>query len=71
MFFHRPEKVKDYDRSKWKPVIRVSICTGEMTACFQSVSGHELREVMAVHDEKDVEEFRGEYGIREEIERVY
>ena len=31
----KPREKKAYDPARWKPVIRCSICTGEMAAGFK------------------------------------
>ena len=71
MFFRKKVKKETYDRELLKPVIRVSICTGEQTAGFKELKGGKFREVMLIRDDEDLEEFKERYGINEEIERIY
>lgn len=74
MFWNRKPKQpkKTFDRSKRRPVIRMSICTGEQTACFQELETGKLNEVMLLRDSQDKAAFMAEYGIREEeLEIVY
>lgn len=68
MFWNRRPKqpVKTFDRTKKRPVIRASICTGEQVACFQDVATGRLEEILLLRDDKDKAAFLAEYGIREE-----
>lgn len=64
---HKPKQSpKTFDRSKKRPVIRASICTGEQTACFQDMETGKLNEVMLLRDAEDKAAFMAEYGIQEE-----
>lgn len=65
------EPRRAYDPALLKPVIRASICTGEKTAGFRDLKTGKIREVMVIHGAADLEAFRREYGIDEEIETVY
>ena len=70
MFFHRKEP-KCYDQENLEPVIRVSICTGEKTACFRNRHTGRIFEIMKISSAADLEEFRAEYGIVGEIRETY
>ena len=69
MLFKKEKKT--YDPSIKRPVIRVSICTGEQTAGFQDLETGKFTEVMLIRNEKDLNEFRKLYGIDGEIEKIY
>ena len=70
--FVRKEKVKGYDRDNLKPVIRVSICTGEQVAGFRNIHTGKFSEDMLIRDSRDLAEFRKLYGLsEEELEREY
>ncbi|MBO4456541.1 MAG: aspartate dehydrogenase [Butyrivibrio sp.] len=73
MFFGKKIKKeqKTYDKENQKPVIRASICTGEMVACFKDLRTGELQEIMLVKDESDIEDFMQQYGITERPEKIY
>ncbi|MCD8147182.1 MAG: aspartate dehydrogenase [Clostridiales bacterium] len=74
MFWNRKPKTepKTFDRTKKRPVIRASICTGEQTACFQNLETGKLEEIMLLRTPADRAEFLNTYGIREEeLETVY
>ncbi len=71
MWFRKKEKKMSYDPSLKKPVIRVSICTGERTAGFQQLPHGKFEEVMLIRNQRDLDEFRERYGISGEIERIY
>ena len=38
MFFRKKTEKRSYDRSRQKPVIRASICTGEQVAGFKDLT---------------------------------
>ncbi len=74
MFWNRKPKPepKPFDRTKKRPVIRASICTGEQTACFQNLETGKLEEIMLLRTPADRAEFLATYGIREEeLETIY
>jgi hypothetical protein len=70
MFF-RHKKTKQWDASQWKPVIRVSICTGEETAGFENRKSHVFKEVCLIRNASDLQAFQQEYGIRDPIEKIF
>ncbi|MBR2853655.1 MAG: aspartate dehydrogenase [Clostridia bacterium] len=53
------------------PVIRCSICTGEQVAGFKRKKDGTFEEVMLLRDEGDLRQFREQYGIKGEIEKIY
>ena len=71
MLFRRKNEQKTYDRENQKPVIRVSICTGEQTAGFQDIHTKKFEEVMLIRNDADLERFKTQYGITETIEKIY
>ncbi len=71
IFFRKTDKKKTFDRENKKPVIRVSICTGEQVAGFRDVHTGKFEEVMLLKDDKDMAEFKKIYDIQGEIEKIY
>ena len=68
--FGRKER-PSYDHENLIPAIRSSICTGERVIGFKDkVSGH-FSEVALIRSDKDIDNFRKEYGIFGEIEVFY
>lgn len=67
--FHFKKKenmeVKIYSPEKYKPVIKCSICTGEMAAGFKDLASGKFEEVMLIRGEGDLEEFKMRYGLSE------
>ena len=53
----------EYNREKFKPVIRSSICTGEKVAGFKDVNTGKFTEIMLIRDNKDLDEFLTKYDI--------
>ena len=62
---------KSYDRAYMKPVIRASICTGEQVAGFKDIRTGKIEEIMLIKCPEDLENFKGMYGITEEIAKEY
>ena len=52
-------------------MIRSSICTGEKVAGFRDLQTGHVEEVMLIKNEKDLQQFRSEYGITGNIEVIY
>lgn len=64
MFGKRKQQLQ-YDKSKKKPVIRASICTGERVAGFKDLETGKFEDIMLIVNEKDLRKFRDQYGIEE------
>ena len=56
---------KSYDPETQRPVLRCSICTGEQVAGFKDIRSGKFEEVMLIRDKNDLDDFMGQYGIRE------
>ena len=61
----------EYDRIKYQPVLRSSICTGEQVAGFKDLQTGKIEEIMLLQCPEDLEKFRKMYGITGEIEKEY
>ena len=62
---------RTYDHNRYVPVIRSSICTGEKVAGFRDIQTGHVEEVMLIQNERDLQQFRTEYGISGTIETIY
>ncbi len=71
MFFRKNTVRKTYDRDNQKPVLKCSICNGEQVAGFLNVHNNVFVDVMLIRDHDDLERFKAQYGISEEIEKIY
>ena len=71
MFFRKKTEKRSYDRSRQKPVIRASICTGEQVAGFKDLTTGAFEEVMLIRDQDDLALFKATYDIVGEIEKIY
>ena len=60
-----------YDRENQMPVVRCSICNGEKVAGFRNIHTGAFSEIMLIRTDSDLEKFRSEYGISEEIRYIY
>lgn len=70
-FFKKKIAVLNYDKKTKKPVIRSSICNGEMVACLKDIHTGKMEEVMLIKNPSDLEKFKAMYGIEEEIPKEY
>ena len=70
MRFRKP-KTPQYDAERLLPVIRQSICTGEKTAGFQDLESGRFLEVMLIRTQRDLDDFRAQYGIEGTIKTIY
>ena len=79
MFFMKKSKKTDashkkamaYDPALQEPVLRCSICTSEQVAGFRDKKTGVFTDVMLIRSPADLESFRAQYGIQEEIRRIY
>ena len=71
MFFKKKTVTKSYDKENKKPVIKASICNGEQVAGFQDIHTGNFEEVMLIRDSEDLFQFKSEYGIEGDIEKIY
>ena len=72
MFFTRKKlRQETYDPGLKKPMIRVSICTGEKVAGFVYHADGHFEEVALLRSEQDLQEFKDRYGITGEIGKFY
>ena len=61
-----------YDKEKQRPVIRVSICTGEKVAGFVDIKSGKFTDVMLIKTDRDMKEFCKDYGVDpEKIEKIW
>ena len=57
------QKDSPFSPEQYEPVIRSSICTGEMTACMRNRETGKLHEVMLIRTPEDLELFGQRYGV--------
>ncbi len=68
----RKKKVStvEYDRERYQPIIRQSICTGEQAGGLKDRQTGRFEEVMLIRGERDLEQFKQMYGV-EEVDKEY
>ena len=71
MFGRKRRPAYAYDPAAEKPVLRVSICTGETAAGFLELSTGKFREVCLIRRPEDLETFKKQYGLKEDPEKTY
>ncbi len=69
--FPQHTKKQEFDPENYTPVIRVSICTGEKVAGFKDKNTGQIREVMLIRSDRDIQLFREKYNITDKIAKVY
>lgn len=70
--FNKKLQKEPYDRSKEKPVIHASICTGEKVAGFKDLQTGKFHEVMVIRNNSDLQFFMQKYNVAEsEIVKEY
>ena len=69
--FGKKRKKKSYDQANQKPVIKSSICTGEQVAGFQNIHTGSFEDVRLIRGREDLEDFKNQYGITGDIEKIY
>ncbi len=70
MFFQKIPQKKSYNKETQLPIIKCSICTGEQVAGFKDIHTGKFEEVMLIKDGKDLDWFKGIYGV-DEIQKEY
>lgn len=66
MFWKKKIKKEVYDKENCKPVIKVSICTGEQVAGFKNKHTGRFEEIMLIRNREDKIIFMEKYDINEE-----
>ena len=69
--FRKKSKQLTYDSINKKPIIKASICNGEQVAGFKDINSGKFEEVMLIRGASDLEMFKKQYGINEEITKEY
>lgn len=62
--------VRQFEKEKYKPVLKCSICTGEQVAGFKDIHSGKFEEVMLIRNAKELETFMKIYDVKE-IVREY
>ena len=71
MFGREKIKTKSYDPAIQKPVIKCSICNGEQVAGFVDVHTGTFSDVSLIRCDEDLRKFKEQYGITQEIGKIY
>ena len=69
--FKKKTKVYSYDKERMKPVIKISICTGEQVAGFKDIHTGKIEDIMLVRTAADIQKFKEMYGIEGSIDKEY
>lgn len=70
--FKKRRLKESYDAKNQRPIIRVSICTGEQVAGFKDKNTGKFTEIMLIQNSKDMDEFLERYDISaDEISKEY
>ncbi len=71
MFFKKKAVKKTYDRDNQKPVLNCSICNGEQVAGFVNIHTNVFEDLMLIKSQEDLKVFKEQYGILDELEKIY
>ncbi|MBR0400256.1 MAG: aspartate dehydrogenase [Mogibacterium sp.] len=72
LFGKKKNLVPLIDRSRGEAVLRCSICSGEQVLCFEEAGTGELRELMLVRSQADIDDFCRANGLSaSDIRKVY
>ena len=69
--FRKKSKQLTYDSINKKPIIKASRCNGEQVAGCKDIHSGKCEEVMLIRGSADLELFKQQYGITEEIGKEY
>ena len=61
---------EQFDKEKFRAVLRCSICTGEQVAGFKDIHTGEFHDVMLIKGDADLVEFKRNYGV-DEVTKEY
>ena len=67
----KKQEKMDFDRELLRPVIQVSICTGEQTAGFQNRKTGKFTEIQLIRDPEDLQAFMDRYSLEKIPEKEY
>lgn len=70
MLFRKKTIKVDYDRERYQPIIRQSICTGEQVGGLKDNQTGRFEETMLIRGERDLEQFKQMYDV-EKVEKEY
>ena len=72
LFSRKKETPPQFPPEQYEPVLRCRICTGEQVACMRNRATGQLRELMLVRSDEDLEEFCRTYSVkREAVRKIY
>ena len=69
--FRKKTEKKTYDKEHQKPVLKCSICTGEQVAGFLDIHTERFEDVMLIKSDDDLKLFKEQYGIAQDIQKIY
>ena len=69
-FGRKKNRIEEYDRENWRPVLKCSICNGEQVAGFENIHTGVFKEQMLIRNNRELDEFKERYGIKE-IKKIY
>ncbi|MCI8562858.1 MAG: aspartate dehydrogenase [Lachnospiraceae bacterium] len=69
-FGKKKNRIEEYDRENWRPVLKCSICNGEQVAGFENIHTGVFKEQMLIRNNRELDEFKDRYGIKE-IKKIY
>lgn len=72
LFSRKKPSLPSFPAEEFEPLLRQSICTGEVTACVRERATGHLREVQLIRTREDLEEFCAACGADpDKIKTIY
>jgi hypothetical protein len=71
MLFRKKKPHQTYDPEMKRPVLKCSICNGEQVAGFKDIHSGVFEEIMLIRNDSDLQEFKRQYDITGDIEKIY
>lgn len=71
MLKSKKNSILSYNKDIYVPVLKCSICTGEMVAGFKEINTGKFIDDMYVSGDKDIDKFKKKYGITDTLEKIY
>lgn len=70
MFFHKKDAKVSYDKERYQPIIRQSICTGEQAGGLKDKQTGKFMETMLIRGKEDLELFKYMYDV-DKVDKEY
>ncbi len=71
MFGKKTTSTVSYDRGKYQPAVKTSICTGERVAGLIDLTTRKFQDITLIRSDKELEAFCRQYGVTvDELKKI-